>query len=143
MRKLIYVVRTEDNVEITTKKPKDLEFFPGKRKWYTRSKSFCSSVGQSDCGRYLYTDDPWIGPIGVYDISKQSHVMTMIDQFRAHLNSIKLVNVQREVGKIAKLKTRAPRIGHLLITADPFTEHSTPLGEAIKDGFGMPECLEM
>ncbi len=141
MAKLAYVVRTENDVIITEEQPKEIQFFPGKKDWFFKNDpSWRFSVGEHDHHQLLYTDNPWIGPIGVYDISKPGHVLVMMRQVKAHLNYIKYRHVMNLVAKISPVKAVREMVGHELITAGPETDW-TEIGQAIRDGFGASDCF--
>ena len=60
-------------------------------------RSFSMRLGQAVT---LYTDDVWVGPIGLYDVSDQGHIISMFEDAGAHALSLLRRRVERSIFEI-------------------------------------------
>lgn len=85
--KWYYIVRKEDQVLVTDKKPKGLELSTREATWYLFVKSFGFPIGCPDPYCFLSVDG-WRGPIGVFNIRNREHVLNAICLIKNHEISI-------------------------------------------------------
>lgn len=100
-QKFVFLVRTENGVGVTDKKPKGLDISADGDQWifkrYPDQDPLVFCVGNS--GDLLYTDG-WEGPIGVYDLSDYRHVEAFLEQFRLHYNEVVSWKLQCELKRL-------------------------------------------
>jgi len=89
LEKYVFLVRTENGIEVTFKKPDGVKISSKESRWiFSRpgqEDPFVEKIGSS--GEFLYSDN-WTGPIGVYDLSDPSHVRAFTEQLLSHYEEI-------------------------------------------------------
>lgn len=104
----MYLVTTEDGVKLTTKKPRGVMLLNDGENW--KFRSFVMTVG-GDVGKFLYSSD-WIGPVGVYDVSKPEHLASMMKQALAHDRAITARIVKRKIADAIDPQSRLEADSH-------------------------------
>jgi hypothetical protein len=83
---LVFLVRTQAGLTTSTRKPADVKILSS-RSWCVwrdgqRAFEYTESIGYNGT-RFLYSNG-YIGTVGVFDITKQSHVKALVNAAVAH-----------------------------------------------------------
>lgn len=78
MPQYLYLVSDGKTITTTTKRPPGLKVSSGN--WY--ECSFHHRLGEAIT---VYTDEPWVGTLGVYDISRKSQIKKLASDSRKHV----------------------------------------------------------
>lgn len=83
--KLIYLIRTEDEIISTFNKPFEVTIFKKSKTWSLRGLP-SELIGYFD--KRFYYSDAFKGVIGVFDVSTPNHISSMLTCYDWHLRNI-------------------------------------------------------
>jgi len=99
-KRLLFLIRTEKEIIVTTVRPKDVAFDPKRKKWSLRGLPW-GKIGDFD-KRFYYSDDP-DGLIGVFYAGIISQIKNLATCLDWHLRDI-LGQSRGAMGKIDDFK---------------------------------------